>query len=81
MVGQFLVQGTEVDALRRGWNVEVLAQLIFNVLDGGPGPYSERALATIGIMDVLDEDLEVEGGFVGEPIALLTHDDGSGDEL
>lgn len=80
MVGQFLgaaQHGAEVDALGRSRNVEVLGQEIFDVLDGGPWPDGEGALATVGVVDILDEDLEVEGGVVGKAI-VMAHDDDNG---
>lgn len=57
--------------------MEVLRQLILDILYCGPGPDCEGTLAAMGVVDVLDEDLEVEGSIVGQTV-VMTHCDSRG---
>jgi hypothetical protein len=52
----------------------MLGQLIFNILDRSPRAYRQRTLPPVGVVYVLDEYLEVDGGVAPGKAIVMTHD-------
>jgi hypothetical protein len=74
MIWQFFQQRAKINSLRAGRNVEMLGQLIFNILDRSPRAYRQRTLPPVGVVYVLDEYLEVDGGVAPGKAIVMTHD-------